>query len=508
MSIFKEISSGIHSLGEDIGKAAKETGKGVETAGKTVAKGMQTAQNGLTNLMYPDIPGKQKKVKSLQNRYNQQRQKLTIDTHTFQANLKTYQTMVAYNAALLISLAVLKMSDEQYVNYLATVEDNAPQISLKSLPADLADAGKEISSLAGGVTILRAIRILGTLAKNEVLKTPLAEGGVAEVVDVEDLATDVVASGIGEVVGEAEGEIIGEVAAEGAAEAGLAETGVGIIAAAGLFGLFSAIQGAEEEHKLNQAIDKLNEALHQVDNYLRDVDEALGKVNNGIQKEEHRFLDIMHEFNAIQEAGFDWQYHPDLPSSASFSAAMLHAVGQYGFVNRVRNNWQNLHEHNPSMSWDDFAKLEVSERNPQYVTENEAKQFLELVKQHSMSMQKAKSSVPVPAKTPDEESTSTATLANSIWIMHLGETKITCIFNENNTVTQIFPNGQHFTQYWSESSNGKFAILAPNSTTNPDIDQVYAGQYSGDTGKGNIFSFGISKTVKFTLTRSTPQSKR
>ncbi|NEO15396.1 MULTISPECIES: hypothetical protein [unclassified Moorena] len=496
MSIFNKIGNGISDLGKNIVKVAKESVKELETAGKTVVKGMQTAQNGLTNLMYPDIPEKQKKVKSMENRYNQQRQKLTIDTHTFQANLKTYQTMVAYNAALLISLTVLKMSDEPYVNYLATIEENSPQISLKSLPADLAGAGKEISFLAGGVTTLRAIRILGTLAKNEVLKTPLVEGGVAEVVDVEDLATDVVASGIGEVVGEADGEVIVEVAAEGAAEAGMAETGVGVVAAAGLFALFSVIQGAEEEHKLNEAIDKINGALNQVDNYLRDVEETLDKVNYGIKKEQFRFLKIMGEFNAIQKAGFHWQYPVGLSSSASFSAAMLHAVGQYGFVNRVRNDWQNLHKHNPSMSWDEFVQLEVNERDSRYVTENEAKQFLELVKQRSKSMQQAKPPITLPPKKLENN-----TLANSTWIIHVGEANITCIFNANNTVSQIFPNGQSKTQYWSESSNGKFAILAPDSTINPDIDQVYAGEFSGNTGKGNIFSFGMGKTQKFTLTR-------
>lgn len=368
----------------------KATGQGLETAGKTVGKGMATAQNGLTNLMYPDLEKKQREVKSLENRYNNQRQSLTTQTHLFDQRLKTYQEMVAYNAALLISLSVLRMSDERFAKYVEQVENNTPIISLDSLPAQLSDSGKSIAFLAGGVLTLRAVRNIGTLAKSNLFSSSIGEGSSQVAEDIDAVASSAADAGVTEGVaegGEAAGEAIAEASAEGAAEAGLAETGVGIIAAAGIFALFSAIQGAQEEKKLNEAIDKLHSALNQVDGFLSQLEVALSQTNHGILSEESRFLQIMSDLNSIQPAGFNYKYPASLASGASYASAMLHAVGQYGFVNKARVFWHRMQAR--GISWDEFVSLMVTQRDSTYITENEAKAFLNLLRKYSASMQKA-----------------------------------------------------------------------------------------------------------------------
>jgi len=383
------------ATGQGLETAGKATGQGLETAGKTVGKGMATAQNGLTNLMYPDIPGKQRQVKNLETRYNLQRTSLTNQTNAFDANLETYRQMVTYNAALLISTSILKMDDNQFTQYVAQVENNAPVINLDNPPAQYAGSAKDIAFLAGGVLTLRGIRIIGSLAKNAFFTDPLAETGGEAVTDLSDIAASAVDAGIaestgeiaGEATGEAAGEAIAEVAAEGAAEAGLAETGVGIIAAAGIFAIFSAIQGAQEESKLNHAISKLQGALNQVDGFLGKVESAATKVNAGILNEETRFTQIIADLNAIQKAGFDFKYPNGLSTAPSYTAAMLHAVGQYGFINKARVAWQRMRPR--GITWDQFCTILVAQRDPSYITEDEARQFLQLLRTRSQSMQKA-----------------------------------------------------------------------------------------------------------------------
>ncbi|MCH1430881.1 MAG: hypothetical protein GWP59_08750 [Chlamydiales bacterium] len=383
------------ATGTAVVTAGEQTGKGLATAGKAVGKGMATAQNGLTNLMYPDIPGKQREVKELESRYNLQRTALTNQTHLFDQRLAQYQQMVAYNSALLISLSVIHMSDDQFTQFLATVENNAPIISLDSLPAQLADSGKSIAFLAGGVLTLRGIRILGKLSTDPSFTAPLEEVGSEASSDLSSLTVSSIEAGVGEstgeigaeATGEAAGEMIAETAAEGAAEAGLAETGVGVVIAAGVFAIFSAIQGAEEESKLNKAVDKLNDALNKVDGFLNKVDNALNKINQGILEEETRFVKMMNTFNAIQKAGFTFSYPQSLSSAPSFSAAMLHAVGQYGFVNKARVAWQRMSPR--GITWDVFENIMVAQRDPSYITADEAKAFLSIIKSNSASMQKS-----------------------------------------------------------------------------------------------------------------------
>lgn len=415
MGIFGWVSHAAHTVSEGVTQAAQstasavegaakqtgsalktagtQTGSALKTAGQTVGQGMATAQNGLTNLMYPDIPGKQREVKSLENRYNTQRQALTSQTHLFDERLGQYQTMVAYNSALLISLSVLKMNDQQFTQYLATVENQAPTISLDSLPAQFASSGKSIAFLAGGVLTLRGIRILGKLVNESAFSAPLEEVAPEAAQGAESLVLSSVESGVGEstgsiageATGEAAGEAIAEGVAEGAAEAGLAETGVGIVVAAGIFAIFSAIQGAEEEDKLNKAISQLNNALNKVDSFLAKVEKALGSVNNGIIEEERRFLQIMNSFTSIQAAGFNYNYTPSLSCAPSFSAAMLNAVGQYGFVNKARVAWERMEPR--GITWELFEQVMISQRDPSYITPEEATAFLELIKKNSQSMQ-------------------------------------------------------------------------------------------------------------------------
>jgi len=390
-SVSHTVTVASKETGKGIVSASIASGKGLEMAGKGIGRGMATAQNGLTNLMYPGVEKEQREVRSLETRYNNQRKSLTSQTHVFDHRLGNYQEMVAYNSALLISLSVLRMSDDRFNKYLAEVENNTAIISLDSLPAQLANSGKSIAFLAGGVLTLRAIRNISRLSKSDIFSSTMEDGSSEVATDIDAVAESSVDAGLSEGVAEgsseAAAEAVAEASAEGGAEAGLAETGVGIIAAAGIFAIFSAIQGAEEEKKLNKAVAKLRSALDTVDGFLSKLETALENVNKGILSEESRFLQVMSDLNSIQIAGFSYKYPSGLALAPSYTSAMLHAVGQYGFVNKARVFWHRMEPR--GISWNEFVNIMVSQRDSLYVTESEAKAFLNLLKKYSASMQKA-----------------------------------------------------------------------------------------------------------------------
>ena len=85
-------------------------------------------------------------------------------------------------------------------------------------------------------------------------------------------------------------------------------------------------------------------------------------------------------------------------------------------------------------------------------------------------------------------------LAGTKWVMTYsfndGSTgDFTYTFKDDGTATNLAPNGQVSTVYYSENAGGRFVIQSPNSTTNPNIISVVAGEYQNGVGLGQWINY-------------------
>lgn len=93
-------------------------------------------------------------------------------------------------------------------------------------------------------------------------------------------------------------------------------------------------------------------------------------------------------------------------------------------------------------------------------------------------------------------------LENTTWTISGLEKDITVTFKADHRATTTHLHGHTFDQYWDETG-GAFAILCPNSTITPEIDQVYSGSYFGNQGHGCLFNFGMGESQTFTMKKNT-----
>ncbi len=77
-------------------------------------------------------------------------------------------------------------------------------------------------------------------------------------------------------------------------------------------------------------------------------------------------------------------------------------------------------------------------------------------------------------------------LAGTTWSA-TGEGMGTCkwAFNSDGTMVSTAPNGSVSTVYFSELEDGTFVIQTPNSTTNPNIINIFAGKHKNGVGIGD-----------------------
>jgi hypothetical protein len=94
-----------------------------------------------------------------------------------------------------------------------------------------------------------------------------------------------------------------------------------------------------------------------------------------------------------------------------------------------------------------------------------------------------------------------STLANTNWTITGAEVgSFSAAFNADGTVLTTHPNGQSATGNWAEAGDGHFMFQWPNSTTNPNINEVFFGMHEGGEGTGHdcdittaLRSFTMSK---------------
>ena len=83
---------------------------------------------------------------------------------------------------------------------------------------------------------------------------------------------------------------------------------------------------------------------------------------------------------------------------------------------------------------------------------------------------------------------------------------VTWQFMNDGSMISTHPNGQKFTNYFAELSDGTFIIQLPKSTTNPNIINVYAGTHKAGVGVGDRVSYAgngnQSVLLPFSMTKA------
>ena len=334
---------------------------------------------------YPGIDKYKHKLSDLKNRYGAQRKMAERKHDEFQSDLELYKSMLAYDAALMITGTVAYMTDDQFADYAKSVAKGIGPTPKAPVPAECA---RNLSEAFGSCKILYGIYQIGKLAKSSFFSGPADELGQGLATDSATLGTDAASLGMseagGEVAGEAVGEAVGEVAAEGAADTALASTGIGIIAAFGLDAIIGAIEGAKEEKELKKACEKMDSVLGKIDRYLGKVNKGIDQLGKGVVVQEERFKRLMNQLQKVQKAEFSWNYPCDVHHAASMVAAMRTACQQYGFLVTIRTDWLNMREHQPNLTWQSFTQIELLKR-PQHMSEHAAKGLLEVIEKNLKS---------------------------------------------------------------------------------------------------------------------------
>jgi hypothetical protein len=98
-----------------------------------------------------------------------------------------------------------------------------------------------------------------------------------------------------------------------------------------------------------------------------------------------------------------------------------------------------------------------------------------------------------------------STLAGTTWTVNYsmpnnGNANMTVAFATNGTVAITFQNGSGATGNWAEAEDGHFLFQWPNSTTNPNINEVFFGLHEGGEGQGHhcdittqLYDFSMKK---------------
>lgn len=163
------------------------------------------------------------------------------------------------------------------------------------------------------------------------------------VVSLATLATDAAFAGT---------ETSGEVGIEGLADsgaeeagveagvgAGLAETGVGIIAAVGLDAIFGAINGAKEPQELDDQISKLNTVVGQLNDSKKKLDDQLARLQAVGTQEEQRLKGVLNDLQRVipyKNAATGQQQPIDLTVLPKYLAAEMEALRYYGLLSQLR----------------------------------------------------------------------------------------------------------------------------------------------------------------------------
>ncbi|NEO15397.1 MULTISPECIES: hypothetical protein [unclassified Moorena] len=355
----------------------------------------------LTDKFY-GISGKTQKLNQLYQRYMKERAKIEKHGEAFNQDLDHLKAMIVYNSALLIIASQVRMSDEDYGQWLLdhkiyTVGN--PEVS------EVAEVFAFVSDLTGGVAVGKVVKNLALALKNKIFSSAakqageeLGEAGTEEISEIlEIMETEGLESGV-TIEGEEAAETLVDTVAEDITEEtvesattgslGAAAIGGAIVITLAVDGIISAIESANEAHQIEDQTKKLEGALNKVSVYLKALDTKWDSVKNSQVTAQEKFLASMKLLDKIQTADFDWGYKPGLENTPKILAAMHAASAQYGYLQNIKESWQRMKENMSGLTWQMFTEFKKAEA-PDNLTEKQLDGLFAYASQYSQSMQSA-----------------------------------------------------------------------------------------------------------------------
>ncbi|MCB9914012.1 MAG: hypothetical protein H6828_02550 [Planctomycetes bacterium] len=127
--------------------------------------------------------------------------------------------------------------------------------------------------------------------------------------------------------------------------------------------------------KVLPALEQAHESCQKLD---QDVQNARSEVRGATSETETLFLEVMPALDAIVPLGEDWHRRPG-SDAGEFLALIGRAQQKYGYLQRARHDWNNLHANRPELTWAEFAGSEVSRRDHNELTAEQARGLLEFL---------------------------------------------------------------------------------------------------------------------------------
>jgi len=341
-----------------------------------------------------NLPYRRDEINSLHTQAVELQDQIQNQITIFNTNLADYKYIVASNEALVLIANQIKMTDLLYEDF---------HVDLEAIPTPAAglvpiEVGQMISELVGGALILRGLVQFGKIAKTwcsgsvEEGTEAISEGAAEEMSEVgAEVGIEASAEVGGEITAETVGEAVTEAAAEavveGASLSALALTGVAIFAAVGIDMIFGAIDGAKEEHQLDDAIGQLNTAVSKSRTYYNTVMSNMAEIDAGIGKEEVRFAGIISSLANIagNKPTFKYDYEPTVANAELFMVAQHAALTQYGLYIQMRDKWPMAVARKPEITKDEFID-DFLIFAPAGITKEILNQYWDILAKYSDSM--------------------------------------------------------------------------------------------------------------------------
>jgi flagellar hook-basal body complex protein FliE len=324
-----------------------------------------------------NLPWLRDQVNSRHDLLVQTQDNVQTDVGAFNKLLGNAKLLIANNALLLYISTTIQMDDLQLRDFQTQI-DQLPDPVKGDIVLNSLEAGSEA---IGGILALKFVVNLGQLAKKVIFGTGETATVQTEKVVV-SLGEDALDAGITNVTeaatteslenaAEAGAEEITEVVVEDSTSAALATTGLGIFLAVGLDAIFGAINGAEEQSKLEDILKKLDDKMIIVNKFLDTVrgraTDLDTKTINGIST----FQAIASEMERLLPVGHKPTFQVDFPATLDSLDTCLDnqqkALVEFKLLVNLRNKYVDALNRNPNVTKDAVVNAVLFD-SPTWVT--------------------------------------------------------------------------------------------------------------------------------------------
>ena len=359
-----------------------------------------------------NLPYKRNEINSLHTKAVNTENKVQTDIIYLNEQLATFRQLVAGNQTLLYMKTFIVVDDLELAKFQTEI-DALPPPPAGIVPLEF---GQLIAETIGGGLVLKVLfhagkeaikrffargtQVTGETTTETLAGTmsePLLEAGLTEgsIVALEGAAEGggeaiaAASTGAVEAVGtqvtkQAAKTIIGNMTARS-----LAATGIGIFAAVGIDAIFGAIDGAQENHEIDEEIKKMSDALDKVDGFEEQVQSTTRDVKNQMVTQESTFINVVDDLAHIKTPTFSYKYTTGFDNLSKFVAAQNAAIAEYSLLIQLRNTYAQAVKRNPKVTKDAIIN-NVLFTAPASVTEKVLNDYWTVLAKYSDAMKNAK----------------------------------------------------------------------------------------------------------------------